>query len=149
MFDSKPMASLSAGLLARKGEARPAISRAYVPLTAAAPLRKNDRATLGRSDVGGDAPAATVPEQQQKQIARAFRPSPKRDPNPVASAMGSKAAFTLRLDGDRHLRLRLASAVGKRSAQRIVTEALDAFLDAQPGLDALVQQVREAADVKD
>ncbi|MET0373577.1 MAG: hypothetical protein ABW128_04880 [Rhizorhabdus sp.] len=54
----------------------------------------------------------------------------------------SKAAFTLRLEADRHLRLRLASAVTKRSAQQIVTEALDAYLDNQPGLDILLAQAR-------
>jgi hypothetical protein len=48
-----------------------------------------------------------------------------------------KAAFTLRLDADRHLRLRLACAVSHRSAQRLVTEALDAFLAAQPELAAM------------
>ena len=38
-----------------------------------------------------------------------------------------KSAFTLRLDDERHLRLRLASAVTNRSAQLLVTEALDAL----------------------
>ena len=40
----------------------------------------------------------------------------------------AKAAFTLRLDAERHLQLRLVCAVRHRSAQQIVTEALDAFL---------------------
>lgn len=43
-----------------------------------------------------------------------------------------KAAFTLRLDPDRHLRLRLVCAVNHRSAQQIVTQALDEFLANQP-----------------
>src|SRR5690606_16373260 len=51
---------------------------------------------------------------------------PRRQPKP-RSAPGSKgkAAFTLRLDPERHLKLRLACAVTGRSAQLIVTDALD------------------------
>ena len=57
----------------------------------------------------------------------------------VRSAPGgkAKAAFTLRLDPDRHLKLRLACAVNGRSAQLLVTDALDAFLGAMPELDAM------------
>ena len=50
-----------------------------------------------------------------------------------------KSAFTLRLDADRHLRLRLASAVTDRSAQQLVTEALDAFLATLPEVEGLAQ----------
>ena len=48
-----------------------------------------------------------------------------------------KAAFTLRLDPERHLKLRLACAVGGRSAQMLVTQALDELLAAMPELDAM------------
>lgn len=131
MFEPKPIASLSGGLLARKGEAHPAIRRAHVPMSVAAP-----------------------PREQQARIVRSFaRPRPElaitEDATPVAEAAPTRkarAAFTLRLDADRHLRLRLASAVGNRSAQQIVTAALDAFLDSQPGLDALVAQAKPDAD---
>jgi hypothetical protein len=58
----------------------------------------------------------------------------------VASRKG-KAAFTLRLDHERHLKLRLASALNGRSAQVIVTEALDAFLETLPELGALVDRL--------
>ena len=58
----------------------------------------------------------------------------------VAAKKG-KAAFTLRLDQDRHLKLRLASAVSGRSAQQLVTEALDAFLDTLPEVGALASQL--------
>ena len=63
---------------------------------------------------------------------------PRRAPRPRA-APGSKgkAAFTLRLDPARHLKLRLACAVGGRSAQMLVTDALDALLDSMPELDAM------------
>ena len=53
----------------------------------------------------------------------------------------AKSAFTLRLDTDRHLKLRLASALQHRSAQLIVTEALDAFLATLPEVDALLSQL--------
>jgi hypothetical protein len=56
---------------------------------------------------------------------------------------GGKAAFTLRLDAARHLRLRLASAVSNRSAQVLVADALDHFLDTMPEVDALAAQLPE------
>ncbi len=53
----------------------------------------------------------------------------------------SKAAFTLRLETERHLRLRLASAVTNLSSQKLVTQALDAFLSSLPEVDALIAQL--------
>jgi hypothetical protein len=71
-------------------------------------------------------------------------------PQPVAprratkarSAPGSKAkaAFTLRLDKARHLKLRLACAVSGRSAQQLVTDALDALLATMPELDSMADK---------
>jgi hypothetical protein len=55
--------------------------------------------------------------------------------------MKDKAAFTLRLDGQRHLKLRLACAVRHQSAQQLVTDALDAFLDSMPEIAALAASV--------
>jgi hypothetical protein len=52
-----------------------------------------------------------------------------------------KAAFTLRLDGQRHLKLRLACAVRHQSAQQLVTDALDAFLESMPEIGALAASV--------
>jgi len=65
-------------------------------------------------------------------------PRPVRTPR-VRSAPGGKAktAFTLRLDPERHLKLRLACAVGGRSAQQLVTDALDALLADMPELEAM------------
>lgn len=62
-------------------------------------------------------------------------------PQAIARSGQSKAAFTLRLDVERHLKLRLASALTRRSAQQIVTEALDTFLSLLPQVDALARQV--------
>ena len=52
-----------------------------------------------------------------------------------------KAAFTLRLDSDRHLKLRLACAVRHQSAQQLVTDALDALLESMPEIDDLASHV--------
>jgi hypothetical protein len=53
-----------------------------------------------------------------------------------------RAAFTLRLDAKRHLKLRLASTVKNRSAQQLVTAALDKFLAEIPEIEALAAQVK-------
>ncbi len=67
----------------------------------------------------------------------------RRAPRP-RSAPGSKgkAAFTLRLDPERHLKLRLACAVSGRSAQLLVTDALDQFLDGMPELEAMAGKAK-------
>src|SRR6187549_2027127 len=53
-----------------------------------------------------------------------------------------RAAFTLRLDAKRHLKLRLASTVKNRSAQQLVTAALDKYLAEIPEIEALAAQVK-------
>jgi hypothetical protein len=53
-----------------------------------------------------------------------------------------RAAFTLRLDAKRHLKLRLASTVKNRSAQALVTQALDKFLADIPELETLACQLK-------
>jgi hypothetical protein len=173
MNDPKPFASLSSGLLARKGAAKPAMRPQLIGTISSAGIED-----LGWNDMGGDteadvaspaigltpAPAAREPEQeiapappvveQQRAIAASFGPIATA-PAPAAAAgeviplpvvrarAGSraKAAFTLRLDEQRHLRLRLACAIQHRSAQQVVTEALDTFLNALPELDTLAQHV--------
>ena len=72
-------------------------------------------------------------------------PAPVRRRVPRArSAVGTKAkaAFTLRLDPDRHLKLRLACAVDGRSAQQLVTDALDQMLERMPELDGLAAKAK-------
>ena len=74
---------------------------------------------------------------------------PLRKPKPVsanaksrsAPGLKDKAAFTLRLDQERHLKLRLACAVRNKSAQMLVTDALDAFLDSMPEIGQLAAHV--------
>lgn len=72
------------------------------------------------------------------------------DPVPVRSAAATsaerRAAFTLRLDAQRHFRLRLASTLRDCSAQLLVTEALDRFLDTIPQLDVLATAARRPSE---
>lgn len=60
----------------------------------------------------------------------------------TAPETGRRAAFTLRLDEERHLRLRLASTVQGESAQALVTRALDSLLSQMPEIEQLASQVR-------
>lgn len=70
-------------------------------------------------------------------------PAPRRAPRVrVAPGSKGKAAFTLRLDPDRHLKLRLACAVDGRSAQQIVTAALDHLLGRMPELDSMASKAK-------
>ncbi len=74
------------------------------------------------------------------------RPLNRRGGGSIKSTGGSKAAFTLRLDADRHLRLRLASALHRQSAQQLVTEALDSFLKTLPEVEAMAGRLSPGAD---
>ncbi|WP_157217474.1 hypothetical protein [Flavisphingomonas formosensis] len=149
MAETKSFASLTSGLLARKGFARPAMRPQ--------PLMPIDGADddLGWNDVGEQ---PTPPARQQAEIAHSLgvrqerlEPRPER---PAASLLvvpisrakpgREKAAFTLRLDQERHLRLRVACAVTRRSAQQIVTEALDAFLAKMPEVEEFSHSVAQA-----
>jgi len=58
------------------------------------------------------------------------------------ASSGKRTAFTLRLDAQRHLKLRMASTLAGRSAQSLVTEAVDAMFADIPELDALVARVQ-------
>jgi hypothetical protein len=235
MGEPKPLASLSAGLLARKGAARPAMRRQPLGSGPAATFGQQGYDDLGWNDMGYDvdpqqsseparmvdlkpllagsvldhntaaehavdasagheliaeetadltptdmapldptpvdltgAPAADfaaeaveVPEivrQQESLIERVAavarkveaRPEPKakKDKAPPTQRAREKAAFTLRLDAERHLRLRLASAVTNRSAQTILTELLDDYLSALPEIDAMASRLPAARPLR-
>lgn len=187
MADPKPFASLTSGLLARKGGAKPAMRRQGMMGFGTGSTGHSPQDDLGWNDMGDApvqpeyanpaagltpmqpmpaetpvavlpvtalpvaetastaAPATAVPTvlEQQNSLAEAFATvsTEKAPPIATAKARKSKAAFTLRLDPERHLRLRLACAVDNRSAQQIVTEALDAFLNSQPEIEALADRV--------
>jgi len=80
-------------------------------------------------------PAVAVVTTQTPALHRAPR-------SRVAPGTKGKAAFTLRLDPDRHLKLRLACAVDGRSAQQLVTDALDQLLERMPELDGLAEKAK-------
>lgn len=167
MLGTKPLASLSSGLLARKGAAKPAMRPQVFGVYDMTPEKLED---LGWNDMGQPEPAAPEPlpvppvvvlrealkQEIEQPVEAAVEPEPPV-PRPVSlataarigresarqTARGEKAAFTLRLDGDRHLKLRLASALANRSAQHLVTDALDSFLRTMPEVDALIAQLPE------
>jgi hypothetical protein len=88
------------------------------------------------------------PEAEPASTQTAAAPKRARKPRsePVAK---DKAAFTLRLDPNRHLKLRLACAVNAKSAQQLVTKALDKLLSSMPELDAMASQAPDRASRKD
>jgi hypothetical protein len=206
--EPKPFASLSSGLLARKGAARPAMrpqgfggqvgsggnledlgwnDMGFEPPKPAATPRDEEHDAFGEDivehpranhptgltpinspvhtqqaeiidrlnvddgeEIDETAELYEQPEAQPESVpvvvpvaAPAAVSTPKRAPR-FRAAPGSKgkAAFTLRLDPERHLKLRLACAVDGRSAQQIVTAALDQFLDAMPDLDTLATKAK-------
>ena len=86
-----------------------------------------------------EAEVAPVVVIAPRPAAKATVPTRQRKPRAVPGANG-KAAFTLRLDPSRHLKLRLACAVTGRSAQQLVTDALDQLLEAMPELDSMAER---------
>ncbi|MGB7373824.1 hypothetical protein [Pontixanthobacter sp.] len=88
--------------------------------------------------VSGPASEQKVP-QISEQTARKTRSKRVRRP---ALERGKRAAFTLRLDAQRHLKLRLACTLRNRSAQQLVTEALDQLLGQMNDVDTLAAHVR-------
>ena len=92
-----------------------------------------------------EAPVAVEPAAPEPVAVAPARPASEfRRPRKSRAAPGSKgkAAFTLRLDAERHLKLRIACAVEGRSAQQFVTQALDDLLAAMPELDAMVAKAK-------
>lgn len=194
MVEPKPLASLTSGLLARKGAAKPAMRRQYMgsmgnlsmghedlgwndmghdvheeDITAAqphaglspmpshvvtpiAPSPMTPAAQVEQSDEAPDVPA--VVEQRQMLVEKvangrfeADEPAEPRKRTHVKAKptaikqRRSKAAFTLRLDPERHLKLRLACAVANRSAQQMVIEALDELLEQWPHVEQMAEQL--------
>lgn len=83
-----------------------------------------------------DIPAAQVADERAK-------PLPVGRKAVRSAGAKGKAAFTLRIDPDRHLRLRLASALTNSSAQQILTEAFDRFLTSLPEVEAMAGNVAD------
>ncbi len=168
MGEPKPLASLSSTLLARKGHAKPAMRpQGFASFGFAGSHQLHE--DLGWNDLGLDPAPVSAPIsaevvpilpvaaiespveppvvlRQQEELQREWEPVPaafaERAKRAAPGSKG-KAAFTLRLDADRHLRLRLACAVAHKSAQALVIAALDAFLETQP---AVTELARAASD---
>ena len=186
MADSKPFASLSSGLLARKGAAKPAMRpqgfgafgssledlgwndmgqapevEEHVP----SPVSALTPAPHCRTEEAEPPAAPPAVREQQRAIAESFAPEPAVSPAAVTAAADAveapkpspvvrlprrrkakpmaardKTAFTLRLDPERHFKLRLACAVTGQSAQQLVTGALDQFLETLPEVEAMAQR---------
>lgn len=186
MNEARPYASLSSGLLARKGTARPAMRPQgysgfddlgwndmggqiappvepeaesglppHVPSSIAAltPMSRGDEPVVaaqqraivesfdGAIEFEHDEEPAPAELPQRREPKADIVPLPKRAAKAKAIADGKKTAFTLRLDAERHLRLRLACAVTGRSAQQIVTGALDALLATIPEIETMAARM--------
>jgi hypothetical protein len=99
-------------------------------------------------DLGPAPEAAAVPQPDPEddvlELVEAVAPPAEPVVTAVRPTSGkTKAAFTLRLDPERHLKLRLACAVRGGSAQQLVTDALDRLLANMPELDDLADKVRQ------
>jgi hypothetical protein len=144
MVQPKPLALPTSSLLARKGAARPAMR--IQDSTDSGPNSDD----LGWNDMGGFVPPVLVErialklEIERTAVAKAAvsKATLARIGLEISSRVkNGKVASTLRLDSDRHLRLRLAAAVTGKSSQRLVTQALDAFFQSLPEVDALIAQL--------
>jgi hypothetical protein len=110
----------------------------------------HEELALRLAESGQDPNSASAIPLRKKDALVGSKPAPKLVPSPraeqadphKADAFSRRAAFTLRLDAKRHLKLRLASTVRNRSAQQLVTEALDRFLNDIPEIEALAAQVQ-------
>ena len=109
------------------------------------------KAEAAISGHAGLTPSAPTPVDTHNVVPVTFQsqaqPAPTRESTPIRqraprAAPGSKgkAAFTLRLDAERHLKLRLACAIDGRSAQMLVTEALDVLLGSMPELAGMAER---------
>ena len=89
--------------------------------------------------------AATASEpsvlKQRREVTASLGEPRRESPRRKIDDLSRRAAFTLRLDAKRHLKLRLASTVKNRSAQQLVTAALDKYLAEIPEIEALAAQV--------
>lgn len=167
MSEPRPAASLTGGLLARRGGARPAMRRQPILNGLSTGSHHDD---LGWNDMGEEIqedradvepisaavspaessppPVSPIAEQISVLTERLKTPahakakaSPSRVRPATLAGTGRKAAFTLRIDTERHLRLRLLSAMTNRSAQQLLTEALDTMIAQNSDLRALAEQV--------
>lgn len=136
MLEPKPAASLTGSLLVRKGEARPAMTPGLVldPVEGATPRRQ---ITLPRPD-------PTKPAIIEVKSAEPHAAAPAESvakPKAVPAQRGQRrVAFTFRLDPERHLNLRVVAIFRRTSAQKILEEALDRYLEVAMAEDPTSKQ---------
>lgn len=156
-------ASLGPTLLARKGGAKPAMRPQVAPFPGMLAAQDDRLEDLGWNDMGEangteandetGSDSSVVREQRDRLAKRiaageAEAAEPKRAGKKTSKAKAAttkasrRAAFTLRLDPDRHLKLRLAATMNGKSAQALVTEALDTMLSEIADLEALAKRVK-------
>ncbi len=82
------------------------------------------------------AKAADIPLVPAVPAAPSAARAPRQPRARAAAGTRGAFAFTLRLDPERHLRLRLASATSNRSAQHILIDLIDDFFASQPEIAA-------------
>ena len=119
---------------------------------AQAEAKQNDK--IAEANLADQTARKPIIVKQQEAIAEKLTATPVKQPvaehTPVrakrprrsALARGKRAAFTLRLDAERHLKLRLASTMRNRSAQQLVTDALDQLLGEMSDVNALAAQAQ-------
>jgi len=171
--DSGLFAHTASGLLARKGGARPALRPQAWADDASAPQSQdraefrdaapaNDEAALdtsqhlpsrhlrGRISAGFAAAVAQyAPVANAELTPVATHPAPARKRSRRrALDRGGKAAFTLRIDAERHALLRQTCLAANRSAQQVLIEALDRLIADYSPIDTLSGQTGPAFGTK-
>jgi len=137
-------ASLGPTLLARKGGAKPAMRPQLAPLPELKSVDAESFEDLGWNDMGetspnDNSPIAKKPKGKAAKVPASYKKS-AISKKPAKSA--KRAAFTLRLDADRHLKLRLAATMRGESAQSLLTDALDMMLGDIEDLDVLAHWMK-------
>lgn len=124
------------------GEVVPIKAKVELPLEPIKPVVVAQQEEMARTVAPVEAEPAPVelPPVAKAPIAKTAKPGVSRR---SALDRGARAAFTLRMDAERHLKLRLACTIRNRSAQQLVTEALDKLIDELPDLSTLAAQVAE------
>jgi hypothetical protein len=115
-MDMAEPARLTSALLARKGQALPTGGFAHAKLALIPPQP---------TDTKADRECCGLPASSATPSVRVRRPA--RQPGPAAA---DRVAFTLRLDRERHVRLKVLAARRGRSGQEMLLRALDAYLEA-------------------
>ena len=115
-----------------QNQVRESLDRIANQLESRQSVQADNEDDIDAAEEAVEAPAPVV-------LPKAIKPAPARS---KPAAKGKRAAFTLRLDPERHLMLRLACTVRGSSAQQLVTDALDGLLAEMPEIAMLAAQVQ-------